>query len=132
MLCDFCARLSGVFDKENSVTIDEQIEILRAVKDGKTVERRVCGSTKWHRVEGEQVFSFTSAEYRIAEEKWRDACTADFFNGPTPARFWTIDVGTIDLAWVAGVVIGCKWHLGRFVWIDSDGHTWAKCQVRDT
>ena len=108
------------------MTIDEQIEILQAVKDGRTVERRVCGSTKWHRVEGEQSFSFTSCEYRIVEEKWRDACIADFLNGPTVARF-----STIDLSWVAGVVVGCKWHLGRFVWIDSDGHTWAKCEVRE-
>lgn len=109
------------------MTIDEQIEILQAHKAGKKVRRlsKFGRSNTVTRVD--HLFDFNNNEYEIVEETWRPATQDDYANGPVPARFTSIDV-----SWITGQLAGCTWRDGRFVWLDSDGIGWAKCEVMES
>ena len=48
-------------------SIESMIEVLQAYKDGKKIEYRIVGSTKWSAIDNPQ-WHFVGCEYRIAQE----------------------------------------------------------------
>lgn len=120
--------------------VNEQIAIMQAYEDGKTIERKGYEETEWKSLEyvGNYPFDFVANEYRIATEpKYRPyESVEEAFNEAKKHGFWLKEVSSGSLILIDsfsedyGVVyiVGHKAAelLDDFVWAD-DG---SPCRVK--
>lgn len=80
--------------------VSEQIAIMKAYEDGKTIERKRYDETEWKSLELEYVenypFDFVSNEYRIkTPPKYRPyESIEEAFNEAKKHEFWTKEIST--------------------------------------
>ena len=67
-------------------SIESMIEVLQAYKDGKKIEYRIVGSTKWSAIDNPQ-WHFVGCEYRIAPEP-KKKVKLEAWLTPTGALVW--------------------------------------------
>ena len=67
-------------------SIESMIEVLQAYKDGKKIEYRIVGSTKWSAIDDPQ-WHFVGCEYRIAQEP-KKKVKLEAWLMPTGALVW--------------------------------------------
>ena len=67
-------------------SIESMIEVLQAYKDGKKIEYRIVGSTKWSTTDDPQ-WHFVGCEYRIAPEL-KKKVKLEAWLTPTGALAW--------------------------------------------
>lgn len=85
----------------------EQIAIMKAYEDGKTIERRIRYKSEWEILDYVEnyLFDFVTNEYRIATElKYRPyKSVEEAFNEAKKHEFWTKEIST-----------GCIINVGAF------------------
>lgn len=117
------------------MTIDEQIAIIKAYKDGKTIERKsYIDKSNWCALlfNEEHPFDFFSYEYRIKQEpKYRPyESVEEAFNEAKKHGFWMRNKDRGFLRFIDGftatknfgLYLGDYWaadNLGVFVWHDD-------------
>ena len=78
--------------------VSEQIAIMKAYKDGKTIEVKRCDETKWESIVyiENYPFDFVLNDYRIANEpKYRPyKSVEEAFNEAKKHEFWTKEIST--------------------------------------
>ena len=78
--------------------VSEQIAIMKAYEDGKTIERKRYDETKWKSIDNIEnyQFNFSKYEYRIATEpKYRPyKSVEEAFNEAKKHEFWTKEIST--------------------------------------
>ena len=78
--------------------VSEQISIMKAYKDGKTIEVKRCDETKWESIVyiENYPFDFVLNDYRIANEpKYRPyKSVEEAFNEAKKHEFWTKEIST--------------------------------------
>lgn len=78
--------------------VSEQIAIMKAYEDGKTIERTIRNESKWKSLEyvEDYPFDFVLNEYRIATEpKYRPyKSVEEAFNEAKKHEFWTKEIST--------------------------------------
>ena len=114
--------------------VSEQIAIMKAYEDGKTIEGKRCDETKWESIDYVEnyPFDFVANEYRIATEpKYRPYESVDeAFNEAKKHGFWMQNVDRMYLRFIDGFHINknsdifiCDYCvddiLDMFVWADD-------------
>ena len=114
--------------------VSEQIAIMKAFEDGKTIEVKCYGETKWESIVYVEdfPFDFIANEYRIATEpKYRPYESVDeAFNDAKKHGFWMQNVDRMYLRFIDGFHINknsdifiCDYCvddiLDMFVWADD-------------
>ena len=114
--------------------VSEQIAIMKAFEDGKTIEQKRCDETKWEILEyvEDYPFDFVLNDYRIANEpKYRPYESVDeAFNDAKKHGFWMQNVDRMYLRFIDGFHINknsdifiCDYCvddiLDMFVWADD-------------
>ena len=66
--------------------IKSMIEVLQAYKDGKKIEYRIVGSTKWSAIDDPQ-WNFVGCEYRIAPDQKKKVKLGAWLS-PTGQLMW--------------------------------------------
>ena len=78
--------------------VSEQIAIMKAYEDGKTIERKGVEETEWKSIEyiEDYPFDFVANEYRIATEpKYRPyESVEEAFNEAKKHEFWSKEIST--------------------------------------
>ena len=114
--------------------VSEQIAIMKAYKDGKTIEVKRCDETKWESIVyiENYPFDFVLNDYRIANEpKYRPyKSVEEAFNEAKKHEFWTkeistgfiINVGAFSKNFEDIYINGYNQNnfLDKFVWADDD------------
>ena len=114
--------------------VSEQISIMKAYKDGKTIEVKRCDETKWESIVyiENYPFDFVLNDYRIANEpKYRPyKSVEEAFNEAKKHEFWTkeistgfiINVGAFSKNFEDIYINGYNQNnfLDKFVWADDD------------
>lgn len=114
--------------------VSEQIAIMKAYKDGKTIEVKRCDETKWESIVyiENYPFDFVLNDYRIANEpKYRPyKSVEEAFNEAKKHEFWTkeistefiINVGVFSKNFEDIYINGYNQNnfLDKFVWADDD------------
>lgn len=114
--------------------VSEQIAIMKAYEDGKTIERTISDESKWKSLEyvEDYPFDFVLNEYRIAtESKYRPyKSVEEAFNEAKKHEFWTkeistgfiINVGTFGENFEDIYINGYNQNnfLDKFVWADDN------------
>ena len=114
--------------------VSEQIAIMKAYKDGKTIEVKRCDETKWESIVyiENYPFDFVLNDYRIANEpKYRPyKSVEEAFNEAKKHEFWTkeistgfiINVGAFSKNFKDIYINGYNQNnfLDKFVWADDD------------
>ena len=114
--------------------VSEQIAIMKAYKDGKTIEVKRCDETKWESIVyiENYPFDFVLNDYRIANEpKYRPyKSIEEAFNEAKKHEFWTkeistgfiINVGAFSKNFEDIYINGYNQNnfLDKFVWADDD------------
>ena len=114
--------------------VSEQIAIMKAYEDGKTIEQKRCDETKWESIVYVENFhfDFASYEYRIKpEDKYRPYESVDeAFNDAEKHGFWVKSkdkrslffIDSFEAAGNGDIYIG-HCHVGafieKFVWFDD-------------
>ena len=114
--------------------VSDQIAIIKAYEDGKTVEQRAYFTSKWKIVDyvENHTFDFASYEYRIKpEDKYRPyESVEEAFNEAKKHGFWMQNVDRMYLRFIDGFHINknsdifiCDYCvddiLDMFVWADD-------------
>ena len=114
--------------------VSEQIAIMKAFEDGKTIEVKRYGKTKWESIVyiDNYQFDFVSYEYRIKQvQKYRPYESVDeAFNDAKKHGFWMQNVDRMYLRFIDGFHINknsdifiCDYCvddiLDMFVWADD-------------
>ena len=114
--------------------VSEQIEIMKAYEDGKTIEQKRFGGTEWASIVHVEdfPFDFVANEYRIATEpKYRPYNSVDeAFNDAKKHGFWMRNVDRMYLRFIycfnatknRGIYLGdysADDILDMFVWADD-------------
>ena len=114
--------------------VSEQIAIIKAYQDGKTIEQKRFDRTEWESIEhvDNYLFDFVANEYRIATEpKYRPYKSVDeAFNDAKKHGFWMQNVDRMYLRFIDGFHITknndiylCDYCaddiLDMFVWLDD-------------
>lgn len=114
--------------------VSEQIAIMEAYEDGKTIERTISDESEWKSLEyvEDYPFDFVLNEYRIAtESKYRPyKSVEEAFNEAKKHEFWTkeistgfiINVGTFGENFEDIYINGYNQNnfLDKFVWADDN------------
>ena len=114
--------------------VSEQIAIMKAYEDGKTIEGKRCDETKWESIVyiENYPFDFVLNDYRIANEpKYRPyKSVEEAFNEAKKHEFWTkeistgfiINVGAFSKNFEDIYINGYNQNnfLDKFVWADDD------------
>ena len=121
--------------------VSEQIEIMKAYEDGKTIEQKRFGGTEWASIVHVEdfPFDFVANEYRIATEpKYRPYNSVDeAFNDAKKHGFWMRNVDRMYLRFIycfnatknRGIYLGdysADDILDMFVWADDGSHCGIK------
>lgn len=113
--------------------VSEQIAIMKAYEDGKTIERRINFTSAWKSLDYVEdfPFDFVSNEYRIKpEDKYRPyESVEEAFNEAKKHGFWVKNkshnlrmIGIIEGAESGILYIGgfnASEYLNNFVWLDD-------------
>ena len=114
--------------------VSEQIAIMKAYEDGKTIEWKHYGETEWKSIEHVEnyLFDFVANEYRIKQvPKYRPYDSVDeAFNDAKKHGFWMQNVDRMYLRFIDGFHINknsdifiCDYCvddiLDMFVWADD-------------
>lgn len=114
--------------------VSEQIAIIKAYEDGKTIEWKHYGETEWKSIEHVEnyLFDFVANEYRIStESKYRPyESVEEAFNEAKKHGFWMQNVDRMYLRFIDGFHINknsdifiCDYCvddiLDMFVWADD-------------
>ena len=114
--------------------VSEQIAIMKAYEDGKTIEWKHYGETEWKSIEHVEnyLFDFVANEYRIKpEDKYRPyKSVEEAFNEAKKHGFWMQNVDRMYLRFIDGFHITknndiylCDYCaddiLDMFVWADD-------------
>lgn len=126
--------------------VSEQIAIMKAYEDGKTIERKRYEETEWKSLELEYVenypFDFVSNEYRIATDpKYRPyESIEEAFSEAKKHGFWIKDknkecllcIHLIELTKEKGIYLGYSLYskdvLEKYVWADDNSPCGIKIQ----
>ena len=114
--------------------VSEQIAIMKAYEDGKTIERTIRNESKWKSLNyvEDYPFDFVLNEYRIATEpKYRPyKSVEEAFNEAKKHEFWTKEISTGFIINVGafgenfGVIYINGYNqnnfLDKFVWADDN------------
>ena len=114
--------------------VSEQIAIMKAYEDGKTIERTIRDESEWKSLEyvEDYPFDFVLNEYRIATKpKYRPyKSVKEAFNEAKKHEFWTkeistgfiINVGAFSKNFEDIYINGYNQNnfLDKFVWADDD------------
>ena len=121
--------------------VSEQIAIMKAYEDGKTIEWKHYGETEWKSIEHVEnyLFDFVANEYRIKPvQKYRPYESVDeAFNDAKKHGFWMQNVDRMYLRFIDGFHINknsdifiCDYCvddiLDMFVWADDGSHCGVK------
>ena len=121
--------------------VSEQIAIMKAYEDGKTIEQKRFDRTEWESIVYVEdfPFDFVANEYRIATEpKYRPYESVDeAFNEAKKHGFWMQNVDRMYLRFIDGFHINknsdifiCDYCvddiLDMFVWADDGSHCGVK------
>ena len=114
--------------------VSEQIAIIKAYEDGKSIEKKRCDETKWEILEyvEDYPFDFVLNEYRIKPvPKYRPyESVEEAFNDAKKHGFWVKNkshnlrmIGIIEgtesgIVYIGG--INASEYLNNFVWHDDD------------
>ena len=120
--------------------VSEQIAIMKAYEDGKTIEQKRCDETKWESIVyvEDYPFDFVLNDYRIATEpKYRPyESVEEAFNDAKKHGFWVknkshnlrmieiIEVAESGTLYICG--INASEYLNNFVWHDDGSHCGIK------
>ena len=113
--------------------VSEQIGIMKAYEDGKTIEQKRFGGTEWESIVYDEdfPFDFEMNEYRIATEpKYRPyKSVEEAFNDAKKHGFWVKNkshnlrmIGIIEGTESGRLYIGgfnASYYLNNFVWHDD-------------
>ena len=123
--------------------VSEQIAIMKAFEDGKTIEQKRFGRTEWESIlyVDNFPFDFAMCEYRIATEpKYRPyESVEEAFNYAKKHGFWMQNVDRMYLRFIDGFHINknsdifiCDYCvddiLDMFVWADDGSHCGVKIE----
>ena len=123
--------------------VSEQIAIMKAYEDGKTIEGKHYDETEWKILEYVEnyPFDFSYYEYRIKpEDKYRPYESVDeAFNDAKKHGFWMQNVDRMYLRFIDGFHINknsdifiCDYcvddTLDMFVWADDGSHCGVKIE----
>ena len=114
--------------------VSEQIAIMKAYEDGKTIEQKRCDETKWKSIDNIENYQFNFAEYEYRIKpvpKYRPyESVDDAFNEAKKHGFWMQNVDRMYLRFIDGFHINknsdifiCDYCvddiLDMFVWLDD-------------
>ena len=124
--------------------VSEQIAIMKAYEDGKTIERKRYDETKWKSIDNIEnyQFNFSKYEYRIATEpKYRPyESIEEAFDEAKKHGFWVKDknkecllcIKFIELTKEKNIYLGYSLYsknvLEKYVWADDNSPCGIKTQ----
>ena len=118
--------------------VSEQIAIIKAYEDGKTIERRAFFTSEWKSIDNIEnyQFNFSEYEYRIKQvPKYRPYNSVDeAFNEAKKHGYWIkhkdknkeclLCIKLIELTKVKGIYLGYNLYSGdvleKYVWADDN------------